>query len=76
MGRPPERARAAEEKLHHWTFDTRDDAVREAVAAGLSIGRIQKITGLAVTTIQRILISGLTTGREYPPPGSPLWHRS
>lgn len=55
MGLLPERARAAEEKLHYWTFDSRDDAVREATAAGLSIGRIQKITGLATSTIQRIL---------------------
>jgi hypothetical protein len=29
--------------------------VREAAAAGLSIERIQKVTGLATTTILRIL---------------------
>jgi hypothetical protein len=29
--------------------------VREAASAGLSIARIQKITGLATTTIKRIL---------------------
>jgi hypothetical protein len=29
--------------------------VREAAAAGLSIARIQKITGLAATTIMRVL---------------------
>jgi len=33
----------------------RDDAVREAAAAGLSVARIQKLTGLATTTIMRIL---------------------
>jgi hypothetical protein len=42
MGRSPERAKAAEEKLRYWTVDSRDDDVREAVRAGLSIARIQK----------------------------------
>jgi hypothetical protein len=35
--------------------DTRDDDVREVATAGLSAARIQKISGLAITTIQRIL---------------------
>jgi hypothetical protein len=55
MGRPPEPDSATEEKLRRWAEHDRDDAVREAAAAGLSIGRIQKITGLAATTIMRIL---------------------
>ena len=62
MGRPPERARAAEDKLRYWTAGSRDDDVREAAAAGLSTARIQKITGLAITTIQRILNKPPTVG--------------
>ncbi len=49
-----EQARAAE-TLRHWDSASRDDAVREAAAAGLSLARIQKITGLGTTTIMRIL---------------------
>jgi hypothetical protein len=45
----------AAEKLRHWESSSRDDAVREAAAAGLSLARIQKITGLGTTTIMRIL---------------------
>ena len=41
--------------MRRWEDDNRDDAVREAAAAGLSVARIQKITGLATTTILRIL---------------------
>jgi|RhiMetdeSRZDD1v2_1073273.scaffolds.fasta_scaffold17385_10 hypothetical protein len=55
MGGSPEPASAAEDKLRDWAAYGRDDAVREAAAAGLSIARIQQITGLATTTIQRIL---------------------
>jgi hypothetical protein len=55
MGHSPEPDSAAEQKLRHWQGGSRDDAVREAAAAGLSIARIQKITGLATTTIKRIL---------------------
>jgi hypothetical protein len=47
--------RTAEKKLRHWEGGSRDDAVREAAAAGLSIARIQKISGIATTTIMRIL---------------------
>ncbi len=39
MGRRPGRARAAENKLRYWTAGRRDDAVREAAAAGLSTSR-------------------------------------
>jgi hypothetical protein len=46
---------AAEDNLRHWTADSRDDDMREAVKAGLSIARVQASTGLAATTIQRIL---------------------
>jgi hypothetical protein len=55
MGRPPEPYRAAEDNLRNWRAVGRDDAVREAAAAGLSVARIQKVTGLATTTIMRIL---------------------
>ena len=55
MGRPPGPDKAAEDKLRNWEGGSRDDAVHEAAEGGLSITRIQKITGLATTTIQRIL---------------------
>jgi hypothetical protein len=51
----PDGGPCAEEKLRHWQGGSRDDAVREAAAARVSIARIQEITGLATTTIQRIL---------------------
>ncbi len=50
----PDRA-AAEERLRYRVAEHREDAVREAVAAGLSFARIQKVTGLATTTIMRIM---------------------
>ncbi len=65
MGRPPEPDRAAEDNLRNWEAVGRDDAVRDAAAAGLSVARIQKITGLA-TTIMRILKSA-RHGRREPP---------
>jgi hypothetical protein len=43
------------ENPRHWEGGSRDDVVREAAAAGLSLPRIQKITGLGTTTIMRIL---------------------
>jgi DNA invertase Pin-like site-specific DNA recombinase len=55
MGRSPEPGSAAGDKLRRALADSRDDAVREAAAAGLSIARIQQIIGLASTTIMRIL---------------------
>jgi hypothetical protein len=54
MGRWSEQDRAAD-KLRHWADGSRDDAVREAAAAGLSLTSIQEITGLGKTTIMRIL---------------------
>lgn len=48
-------AETAEEKLRHWEAGSRNEAVHEAAAAGLSIARIQKISGLGMTTIMRIL---------------------
>ncbi len=65
MGRPPEPDRAAEDNLRNWEAVGRDDAVRDAAAAGLSVARIQKITGLA-TTIMRIL-NQPPRPRAYPP---------
>jgi hypothetical protein len=55
MRRTPKPDSHAEERLRHWENGSCDDAVREARAAGLSIARIQQITGLATTTIRRIL---------------------
>jgi hypothetical protein len=43
------------EKLRHREGGGRDEAIREAAAAGLSLSYIQKITGLGKTTIMRIL---------------------
>ena len=50
-----EQAIIAEENLRSCRGVRRDDAVRQAAAAGLSVAHIQKITDLAFTTIQRIL---------------------
>jgi hypothetical protein len=66
MKSPSERARAAEAKLRHWTADSRDDDVREAVEAGLSLARIQQITGLGTTTVMRILNKRPSYGRKRP----------
>jgi hypothetical protein len=55
MGGLPEPDSTGETKLRYWAADSRDDAVHEARAAGLSIALIQQITGLATSTIQRIL---------------------
>ena len=46
---------SAAKQLRHWESGGRDDAVREGAGAGLSLARIQKITGLGTTTIMRIL---------------------
>ena len=48
---------AAEEKLRRWAEANamRDEAVREAAAAGVSIHQIQQITGIARSTILGIL---------------------
>jgi hypothetical protein len=54
MGRWSEQDRAVD-KRRHWGDGSRDDAVREAAAAGLSLTSIQEITGLGKTTIVRIL---------------------
>jgi hypothetical protein len=55
MDHAPTEAEVAGEKLRHWQGGGRDDAVRAAAGAGMSIGHIQKISGLAATTIMRIL---------------------
>src|SRR5262249_30849204 len=48
---------AAETELRAWAMANarRDDAIRAAAAAGVSLPRIQEITGIARTTIMRIL---------------------
>jgi hypothetical protein len=63
MGRWPEQDRAVE-KLRHWEGGDRDEAIREAAAAGLSLSYIQKITGLGKTTIMRILNDRPGRGRS------------
>ncbi|MGN6172899.1 MAG: hypothetical protein ACTHPS_08110 [Streptosporangiaceae bacterium] len=55
MGRSREPDSAAEAKLRDWATVGRDDTVLEAGAADLGIARILQITGLATTTIERIL---------------------
>jgi hypothetical protein len=54
-GAHPSESGPAEDNLRSWEAGSRDDAVREAAAAGLSVARIQQVTGLAATTIMRIL---------------------
>ena len=54
MGRWSEQERAADE-LRYWESGDRDEAIRQAAAAGLSLASIQRITGLGKTTIMRIL---------------------
>ena len=49
-----EQERAADE-LRHCEGGDRDEAIRQAAAAGLSLSYIQRITGLGKTTIMRIL---------------------
>ena len=61
MDRRSEQDRAAD-KLRHWEDGSRDDAVREAAAVGLSLTYIHEITGLGKTTIMRILNDRLRRG--------------
>jgi dihydropteroate synthase len=53
----PSPATAAEDKLRRWAEANaqRDEVVREAAAAGVSVHQIQQITGIARTTIMGIL---------------------
>jgi len=48
---------AAEKELRAWALANarREDVIREASAAGVSLDRIQELTGIALTTIMRIL---------------------
>ena len=48
---------AAETELRAWALANarREDVIREASAAGVSLDRIQELTGIALTTIMRIL---------------------
>ena len=68
---------AAEEKLRRWAEANamRDEVVREAAAAGVSIHQIQQITGIARSTILGILarrpkkpLLRLVSSDEPPPP--------
>lgn len=49
---------AAEAELTEWASARRDDQVRAAHRAGISKNRIHTITGIARTTIDRILKGG------------------
>ena len=51
---------AAEDKLRRWADmnASRDEVVREAVRAGVTIRQIQEITGIGRTTIMQILARG------------------
>jgi hypothetical protein len=56
--REPERSpHAGETELRAWALTNarRDDVIRAAAAAGVSLHRIQEVTGVARTTILRIL---------------------
>jgi hypothetical protein len=54
---PAHSPHAAEIELRAWALANarRDDVIRAAAAAGISLQRIQKVTGIARTTIMRIL---------------------
>ncbi|HUZ38366.1 MAG TPA: hypothetical protein VMV17_18740 [Streptosporangiaceae bacterium] len=51
---------AAEDKLRRWADmnASRDEVVREAVRAGVTIRQIQEITGIGRTAIMQILARG------------------
>lgn len=67
MEYPPDRAEVirAEKALRSWAnvHAKRDEVIRAALAAGVSTHRIQRITGVARTTIARIQ-AGTATGKE------------
>jgi hypothetical protein len=54
---PANSPHAAETELRSWALANtrRDGVIRAASAAGISVGRIQEVTGIARTTIMRIL---------------------
>jgi hypothetical protein len=66
------RPEEAEELLTEWVMVTRDrdNRVRAAVAAGVSKHRVYQLTGIARSTIDRILADGASTV----PSGSPDDH--
>src|SRR5215472_15266731 len=73
----PSPASGAEDKLRRWAEAQarRDEIVCEAAAAGVSIHRIQQITGIARSTILGILVRRprkpllrLVSSDEPPPP--------
>jgi hypothetical protein len=57
------RPEEAEELLTEWVMVTRDrdNRVRLAVGAGVSKHRVYQLTGIARTTIDRILADGATS---------------
>jgi hypothetical protein len=59
---------AAETELRAWVLVNaqRDDVIRAADAAGVSLQRIQEVSGIARTTIMRILGSPPRPGPRRP----------
>src|SRR5262249_28051715 len=68
---------AVETELRAWARanSRRDDAIREAIAAGVSVHRIQEVTGIARTTIMRILGAPSRAPRRSPRPSPRAEHR-
>lgn len=66
----------AEELLSEWVIVTRDrdNRVRAAVAAGLSKHRVYQITGVARTTIDKILAADVPGGTIIGPSGGRNGH--
>lgn len=59
--------------LAEWVMVTRDrdNRVRAAVMAGVSKHRVHQLTGIARTTIDRILVAPAPAGADIVPPGGP-----
>jgi hypothetical protein len=66
----------AEGLLTEWAFVTRDrdNRVRWAVAAGVSKYRVNQLTGIGRSTIDRILGASAANGAANVPPGGPDDH--
>ena len=58
----------ADKELCKWArqYVRRDEVIRAAVAAGLSIHRVHEVTGIARTTITRIVESSPEPARKVP----------
>jgi hypothetical protein len=67
---PQRRREAARKELRRWAtvHARRDEVIREAAAAGIDYRSIQEITGVARTTIARIVGPGTRYRRPEPSP--------